>query len=383
MTSPPSSPDLHPPDYLQPHSRTRSRTMSPPSSPPPVFFPPAAVTSYAYAPSKSAFDLQRSPLQQLHNQSQRLTTELQVLLDAQSAALLCNTSSTRRTRTTTDLGSARSGILTAMRELSEVKSREAALYSSLSAARKKLLSTVASHTTKTSRLRQELQKIDASPEAVAAEQLREETAAVAGEIAELRQRLAGLEKKHAEMKQKLVALDNVVEARQSSYKEALESSSKRVAAFLKENQAASPETAVETWSLQAEAYEEKKEAAEKEHGALEEGMRLWEAATDVVSGFERRLAERIDIGGERKVVKEWISHELERTVEELAEMVQRAEEEGWKLLIAAIGAELQAMREAGEVLNRNFGGEPERSGFLRERDQQGDRRRMNYSPLDD
>jgi predicted nucleic acid-binding Zn-ribbon protein len=308
-----------------------------------------------------------------------------VLLDAQSAALLSNTSTTRRTRTrtTTDLGSARSGILTAMRELSEVKSREAALYSSLSASRKKLLSTVTSHTTKTSRLRQELQKIDASPEAVAAEQLREETAAVAGEIDELRKRLVGLEMKHADMKRKLVALDNVVEARQSSYKEALESSSKRVAAFLKENQAASPETAVETWTLQAEAYEEKKEAAEKEHGALEEGMRLWEAATDVVSGFETRLAERIEIGGDRKVVKEWISHELERTVEELAEMVQRAEEEGWKLLIAAIGAELQAMRDPGEVLNRNFGGESGRSGFLCEQDQQGERRRMNYSPLDD
>ncbi|KAA8913005.1 hypothetical protein FN846DRAFT_931415 [Sphaerosporella brunnea] len=385
MTSPPSSPDLHPPDYLTPRSPTSKSTsrqaISPPTSPPPnIFLPPPAVTSYAYAPSQSAFELQRNPLQQLHNQSRRLTAELQELLDAQSLALLSPNTSNRKSRKkpTTDLGGARSGILTAMRELSEVKSCEAVLYSELSGERKRLLSTVTQHTTKTNRLRQELQKIDESPEALTAEKLRVETAEVASEIADLRRKLVELEIKHTEMKGKLVELDNVVEARQSSYKVALESVSKRVTGFLRENQQASPETAVESWTLQAEAYDEKKKAAEKERRALEEGMQLWETATEVVSLFETRLAERIEQGGERVLVKQWIGEELGRTVTELDEMVQQAEERGWKLLIAAIGAELQAMKEAGEVLERSFGGEMERSAFLG-----SSQRRNSYSPLDD
>jgi len=273
-----------------------------------------------------------------------------------------------------------------MRELADVKAREATLYSSLSDQRKHLLSTVSTHTQKSTRLRQELEKIDSLPEAKRASELREQTATVADEIAVLRQKLRELEKSHKGMQAELAGLDNIVEARASSYKAALEAVSRKTVAFLREQggQQKSPETAAEAWGLEAEAYSEKREEAEREGGALREGMELWEGAMRRVCGFEEGLQKRIDAGGGREAM-EGLKEEIEKVAEELEDMVETAERRGWKLMVVAVGAELQAFREAGEVLKNQLrlvggsrdsaGGKVEEHGFGNVNDD-GDRSRF-------
>jgi len=293
-----------------------------------------------------------------------------------------------------DLAAARSGILTAMRELSDVKEREAALYSTLSGERQELLETVNTHTAKTMRLRQQLGKMDAEAEVKEVEKLRNVKMDLVTEIDARRWELRQLEKEMADVSVRLTRLENVVEARQSSYRGALESSGKRMSEFLKSQGQESPQAAAETWKQEAQTFAEKKEAAEKEYEALCEGMELWESAMDVVSAFEERLATRLkDETSNRQELGGWISQELDKAVAELDERIRRAEAEGWKLLIVAIGAEVQAMREAGEVLKRSFGGGGEVDKLVEHDEEEGqpemmglvDRKgmRSSYSPLDD
>jgi len=256
-----------------------------------------------------------------------------------------------------DLPAARSGILTAMRELSDVKEREATLYSSMSRERQTLLEAVTAHAAKTARIRQQLGKMDGEAEAKEAEKLRNTKMGLAAEIDARRRELRQLEERMTDVTRRLAAVENEVDAKQSSYKGALESSGRRMAQFLKTQGQESPQAAAETWKLEAREFAEKKKAAEKEYEALCEGMELWGSAMGVVSAFEGRLAMRLkDETGNRQELGRWISRELDGAVAELDERVQRAEAEGWKLLIVAIGAEVQAMREAGEVLKKSFGG---------------------------
>ncbi|KAI5803816.1 hypothetical protein EDC01DRAFT_644940 [Geopyxis carbonaria] len=392
MRSPPSSPDLHPPEYLQP-----SRSSSPPGdsiemavrnmpmnhgSSSKLRLPPAAITDFAYAPSKSAYDFQRNPLRQLENQTRRLTEELQDLLDAQSTALMktitANDSSRRplsdstsslpsasrlisrsqqhRKQPVVSLAKARMGIMSAMEELWTVKERESNIYGQLTAERKKLLATQSSYSSKVSGLRAEIRKIDASPEAVEAESLRAETAEVASEISRLRQRLVVLESRYISMQASLKELDSIRESQAASYKLSLETISKKTTSFLSEHSQTSPETAVQTWSLEADAYNEKMKSAELEKEALEEGIQLWDRALGVILRFEGMVREKLQSTslGARHEASAHIRSEVENVTKDLEEMLMTARQEGWKLLLAAIGTELQAFKEAGEFLTRNL-----------------------------
>jgi hypothetical protein len=411
-SSPPSSPDLHPPSYLQPSSSSKAATPvhSPRSvkSPSSLFLPPPAITTLTYTPSKSTHDLQRSPLQQLDNQSRRLTVELQDLLDTQSAALMgtaaaaavttstASAAATRKERAPSTLSAARNGILTAMSELSSVKSRQAQLYRALGDERTELLATLSTRTSTTQRLRRELRKIDRSPEAKELELLGVEAREADEEMDALRLRLRDLENRRSELGTRIAQLDNVVAAKSCSYKATLESVSARTSTFLKERGQPSPEAAVETWSLETEAFTEKEAAAEKEREALDDGMKLWAQAMEAVCAFENAIRRRMGdglIAGEAD--KAEVRKELDTVVGGLEKMVDKADKEGWKLLIVAIGAELQAFREAGEVLKRSLLAsnhatpqvghvldDHRGSTLLNIEDDEDERRLYDYSPLD-
>ncbi|KAF8540836.1 hypothetical protein BDD12DRAFT_831684 [Trichophaea hybrida] len=127
-----------------------------------------------------------------------------------------------------------------------------------------------------------------------------------------------------------------------------------------------------------------------------------------VCGFEEGLKRRIEMGvGGLGGLKE----EIEKVTEELEDMVETAERRGWKLMVVAVGAELQAFKEAGEVLKSQLqliggggsstdtagkegvnrhgfgnvgddGGHGDMDRFLGDVDD-GRRNMMNHSPLDD
>lgn len=320
---------------------------------------------------------QNSPLQQLQNQTRSLTAELQSLLDAQSAGLLsARTGTPAVTAVETGTGepaaqllpSSRSGILSAMGELAEVKAREADLYAQLAHERRGQLATVAAQARKTARLRQELDRITTtSADAVRACQLRAETAALTDEIVAVRRRLGALEARHGAVAHELVMLENVLDARASSYLASLDAVCQKTAAFLREQRQLHPhhpqqrqaepdgwdtDKAVEEWTAQADVYAQKHAEAAAEGDALRQGMELWQGAMRRVHAFETSLRERIEAAGARAGAggMDGVAAEIAQVAAALEGMVATARAKGWNLLVVAIGAELQAFREAAEVL---------------------------------
>ncbi|UKZ75776.1 hypothetical protein TrVFT333_003470 [Trichoderma virens FT-333] len=119
------------------------------------------------------------------------------------------------------------------------------------------------------------------------------------------------------------------------------------------------------WEAEMAVLEHCKERINEDRLALEEGGQVWDKVTQLVSTFEADLRTAMQNGGttspsgssvkgKEKVPsqEEIISAQLSRmgqVIEELESYMQLAEEKHWNLLICAIGAELEAFKEAHNV----------------------------------
>ncbi|KAL7796795.1 hypothetical protein V8C37DRAFT_328417 [Trichoderma ceciliae] len=125
------------------------------------------------------------------------------------------------------------------------------------------------------------------------------------------------------------------------------------------------EMAKSWWVAEIAVLERCKERFDTDRLALEEGGRVWEKVTQLVSKFESDLRQAMHSGssspsapslkGKEKVPPhgEILSDQLSRmkqVIEELETHMQIAEEKHWNLLICAVGAELEAFKEAHDVL---------------------------------
>lgn len=403
-----TSPDLIPPSYLRssmtdsfaspPRRKSRftsyaarsiaafSTPQGPDSevllSPSSLVLPPPAVTTYAYAPSASSYTLQRSPLHGLQKQTRKLTEELQVLLDAQSAALMSGgsfsgarpkvsgspylQSSTRDGRKKTiSLQEARNGVLEAMRALAEIKDVEEDVYASQAAERESLVKTVEGWRKKRGLLEGEIHNIEEGDDGRRAEVLREEKSEIEDELHQLRLHLSKLENKHSSISMQLSELESTISSKTSSYQASLASLKHKTANFLSTHHYASPSTAVESWTLEKEALDEKKEQAKTEGDALRDGIVMWEDTLSLVAGFEdtlrAQLIASVGISGKKAgegSVKDKIVRDIEDVIEQLEKMLEVAEGRNWRLLVCCVGAELQVFLEAREVMKRSLGAIP-------------------------
>ncbi|KAI5814399.1 hypothetical protein BZA77DRAFT_99519 [Pyronema omphalodes] len=321
--------------------RSSSNSISPPLNTPPMIDP---------------LELQSNPLQQLHNASLRIQSDVQEILDRQSAAFIPGSG--------ISLPTTRTNLLTAMRSLSSIKSSESKLLSSLSLNLTFKITNTRTQTAKSERLRDELRRIRDSPEGVHATALKEEEIRVAAEINALKRKLWDLEKRQKILRKESKQAESKVQAMEASYKGALESVSASLAGLVT---AGDPEVMIRGWEEERSKLEEQREGARKERLALKEGIKLWERATEVVEGFEVELRRRVR---ERNIVG--VVTAMGGVVRELEDMVEKSQAEGWNLMVAAIGAELQAMKEAMEMLRSRLPQErspvrsPIGSGFLNE-----------------
>ncbi|TFB02806.1 hypothetical protein CCMA1212_005237 [Trichoderma ghanense] len=127
------------------------------------------------------------------------------------------------------------------------------------------------------------------------------------------------------------------------------------------------EMAKSWWTAEMTVLKRCKERIDADRQALEEGGRVWDKVTQLVSTFEAELRQAMQGGttasssssspkGKDKVPsqEEILSDQLSRmkqVIEELEDLLRQAEDKRWNLLICAIGAELEAFKEAHEVLN--------------------------------
>ncbi|KAI1404357.1 hypothetical protein F4819DRAFT_138954 [Hypoxylon fuscum] len=118
------------------------------------------------------------------------------------------------------------------------------------------------------------------------------------------------------------------------------------------------EMAKDWWEGEVAVLEQRKAAVDKEQAALEEGSEIWQQVFALLSDFEGRLNESLQVvmkeGDEESDDPEIVLRDqykgLKETLRELQKIQDYVEEKGWNLLIAAIGAELAHFEGLKEFL---------------------------------
>lgn len=114
------------------------------------------------------------------------------------------------------------------------------------------------------------------------------------------------------------------------------------------------------WEAEIRILEERKADVDKDRIALEEGLSVWEEACKIVSDYEMSLSREIkgevdDEGkgkGQEPTPEEAMRAQLDKiagVIAKLEELLHKVELRSWNLLICAIGAELEAFKQAQEM----------------------------------
>ncbi|KJZ75402.1 hypothetical protein HIM_05328 [Hirsutella minnesotensis 3608] len=119
------------------------------------------------------------------------------------------------------------------------------------------------------------------------------------------------------------------------------------------------------WEAEVEVLEQQRSRIREEQVALEEGSVVWQEVVSLVSSFESSLRGLLEADTESAPLSlqpgEAASTQdpsparsqllrMDEVLEQLMQRMQAAEQKSWNLLICAIGAELEAFREARGVL---------------------------------
>ncbi|KAF3764661.1 hypothetical protein M406DRAFT_291812 [Cryphonectria parasitica EP155] len=298
---------------------------------------------------------------------------------------------------------ARKGIARSMAELANLKAEEDASLLAALSIRKQALARLRNLTTRRDGIADELNALETDEEEPLGreiEDLENEHRGVSTEIDELEERLAALKSRRRHLEGRLDDVRNRREAGLSGYKNALKEAEDTVKGFLTRppvrpldvealaentkaaDQPSSPggvefmrlrperrtmDMAREWWEAEVDILEKRKAEVDIERVALEAGGEVWNEVVNLVLDFEadlrRQMSPRddrpgseLDIQGKGKerelTPAERLKLQYDKINAVIVSLEQRlgaAEEKGWNLLIAAIGAELEAFREAARM----------------------------------
>ncbi|OIW28143.1 hypothetical protein CONLIGDRAFT_619866 [Coniochaeta ligniaria NRRL 30616] len=314
------------------------------------------------------------------------------------------------------LVTARTALARNMSVLADLKSEEEAVLTAAIAARKKALAQLKRLAGRRAGIVSELKALESDGQEPLGQELMElgrERSAVSREIVELEERLLGLRSRQRWLDARIEDVNNRREAGLSGYRNALKEVDANVSTLLKRppvkpldleavrppkrdeegNEIAGamgqspggveflrlrPERrtinmARDWWEGEIRILEDRKGDVDKDRTALEGGVRVWQEAIKLVSDFEARLGNVMkgtfhDEGkGKNKepTPEEAMHAQLDRMAEVitgLERLLLKAEDRSWNLLICAIGAELEAFKQAEQLLRdalraAGFGGE--------------------------
>ncbi|KGQ09534.1 hypothetical protein BBAD15_g5127 [Beauveria bassiana D1-5] len=132
-----------------------------------------------------------------------------------------------------------------------------------------------------------------------------------------------------------------------------------------------PAMAKSWWEKEVTLLDRRRKQISKERRALEDGSIAWREVTTLVTSFESSLRHLMKTGapqappstkGKEKVpsqeslIQEQLA-KMDEVVTQLERCLNKAESEGWNLLVCAVGAELEAFREAQNMLKTFFEGD--------------------------
>lgn len=291
---------------------------------------------------------------------------------------------------------ARKGISRSLAELADLKAEEDASLTAALSARKQALTKLRKLATRQSDIVEELHALetdDQEPLKREFETLDDEHKGVCTEIEDLEKRLASLKSRRRNLESQMHDVKNRREAGLSGYKNALKEVEDTVKTFLARppvkplDVAALTENAQDDverppspggvefmhlrperrtidmardwWQSEVSILETRQAQVDTERIALEEGGEVWEEVANIVLDFEAALRKQmttVNIDEKGKARELTAAETLKQQHDNIAGVTARlderlrvAEEKGWNLLIAAIGAEVMAFNEALRV----------------------------------
>lgn len=239
--------------------------------------------------------------------------------------------------------------------------------------------------------------VDGNEDTIRIQRLRSEADTVQGEIYKVELQLAEMKTKHRKILKQAAAIENSVQAKMASYTSSLRMLEEDVQKFLSFKPAEEAQRpgsregkssvwqlppkrrnlsmAKEYWSEQQQSFVDQRKKAKHEKEALVDGASLWQETVIEITDLEKQLrAEMATLAPSLSDSQSaWEEPPTTTAAERLQELIkqmdtlmsslqhklQTSQERNWKLLIVAIGAELDALKRGKEILTgvlQNAGG---------------------------
>ncbi|RYO78183.1 hypothetical protein DL766_003655 [Monosporascus sp. MC13-8B] len=291
---------------------------------------------------------------------------------------------------TLSLGQARSHIIGVMQMLASLKTEEDAYIASALAERKAGLSKLTMLKNQHQQIKKDIHEIEKDPADVLTNEIRTiegEVQTVSSQIEEYKRLLKRAEQTKAALERRLEEAKSEAESRLSGYKGALRECEAGMRDLVRRprirvlepaqfrNQGEEGEagaaadghiTGIEFFRLRPErrtlpmardwwegemaVLERRRAAVERERAALEEGERVWADVIDTIERHEEQLAGALSGSGSPADVLRGQWDLLQEVTAKLERTLAHVEGRSWRLLVAAVGAELSVYHDAREML---------------------------------
>jgi molecular chaperone GrpE (heat shock protein) len=279
-----------------------------------------------------------------------------------------------------DLRHARVGLYATIRRLAQLKSQESEYLAPSLNRFASVVDQLDAWQKKRSALQSRASQIRSGDDQNRAQDLHKQADDMQSEIDELETKLARLKGDQRKLRAEAQEIENSVDASLASYTSALAMVEGSIKTFLHDASASrltavvnvvdmdrfwrSPprdrtlKSAKDVFGRERDSLVEKRRISDTEREALEDGAVMWKDTVKQVTNFERTLSKamsRVSRNSQSQLddspaeTKELLTM-LEQTTTELENKHKLAEERSWKLLVAAIGAELEAFLKGKQIL---------------------------------
>lgn len=286
------------------------------------------------------------------------------------------------------LRSARRGIYRSIVALATLKDEELHDIEAVIRGNRKTLEQIETWETKQKRLHEASHGMDENEDMTRIQRLQSEAESVQGEIYKVELQLAEMKTKHHKLIKQAAAIENSVQAKRASYTSSLrmlEDDIQRFLSFKPSGEETRPasregklsvwqlpprrrnlEMAKEYWSKQHKLSVSQRKQTQVEKEALVEGASLWEEAVTEITAFEKQLREEMaslapSLTDSHSAWEEspttTASERLQGLIQQMDQLTTSLQHKltashgrNWKLLIVAIGAELDALRRGRDIL---------------------------------
>ena len=312
------------------------------------------------------------------------------------SVMAASTGSPRRpVRRQPGLRSARKGIYNRILALSALKVEEIQDIDHQVHKYEQTLNQIESWETKKQGLEDASKHVDSSEDTIRVQRLKQEADSLQVEINKVELQLMEMKTKHRKLLKQAAVVENSVHAKLASYSASLRMLEEDIANFLTitpdntDLHSTSPNTKSSVWllppkrrplSMAKDYWAEKRsivlqhrESIEHENSALSEGATVWGDAVAAITDFEKKLRsemialspsssnsnlawEQTSSGDATHRMIE-ILNQMEGLIKTLESKLEYAEERNWTLLIAALGAEMDALRKGGQILQGVISGD--------------------------